>query len=76
MTETEKERFKRLGTQRTKEVLRKLKILGNCSNRYAYEYTEEDIKKIFDVIESKVKEIKNKFYGELTSKNKEKEFRL
>jgi len=76
MGEKERERFKRLGTQRTKEVLRKLRVLGNCANRYAYEYSEEDIKKIFDAIESKVKEIRAKFNAELPAKEKEKEFKL
>lgn len=76
MKEVTKDRFKRLGAQRTREILKKLKILGNCANRYAYDYTEEDVKKIFDAIEIKVKEIKSKFYSELSSMEKEKEFKL
>lgn len=57
-----RERFKRLATYRTNEVLRKLKVLGNCSNRSAYEYTEEDINKIFSEIEKSVRETKAKFH--------------
>ena len=60
--ETPKERFKRLATKRTNEVLKRLKILGNCSNRQIYEYTEKDVEAIFSTIERKVKEIKAKFY--------------
>ena len=60
--ETPRERFKRLATKRTNEVLKKLKILGNCSNRQIYEYTERDVEAIFSAIERKVKEIKAKFY--------------
>ncbi|MEK7580554.1 MAG: hypothetical protein AAB465_03030, partial [Patescibacteria group bacterium] len=41
--EQKRERFKRLGTQRTNSVLQRLKVLGNCSNRSAYDYTEEEI---------------------------------
>jgi len=63
-----KEKFKKLAESRTNEVLKKLKILGNCSNRSAYEYTEEDINKIFYAIDKKVKETKAKFHF---SKNKE-----
>lgn len=59
--ETARDRFKRLATLRTNEVLRKLKILGNCANRQAYEYLEKDIEAIFSVIERKVKEVKTKF---------------
>lgn len=71
--EITRERFKRLATLRTNEVLKKLKILGNCANRNAYEYTEEDIKKIFSVIDKKLNEIKAKFQF---SNNEHKEFKL
>jgi len=60
--EGREERFKRLAQYRTNEVLKRLKVLGNCANRSAYEYTEEDINKIFSEIEHKVKEIKAKFH--------------
>lgn len=55
-------RFKRLATSRTNEILKKLKVLSNCSNRSAYEYSEEDIAKIFAAIEKAVKESRSKFY--------------
>ncbi len=66
-----RERFKRLATQRTNIVLKRLKVLGNCSNRSAYNYTEEEINKIFSEIEHKVKETKAKFHFP-----KNKEFKL
>lgn len=69
--ETKSERFKRLATLRTNEVLRRLKILGNCANRSAYEYTEEEVNKIFSAIERKLREVKAKFHFP-----KEKEFKL
>lgn len=56
------DRFKRLATQRTNSVLLRLKVLGNCSNRSAYEYDEEDIAKIFAEIERMVRETKAKFH--------------
>jgi len=71
--QTEKrERFRKLAVYRTNEVLKRLKILGNCANRSAYDYTEEEINKIFSEIERKVKEIKAKFHFP----NKNKEFKL
>lgn len=71
VTLNKRERFKRLGVYRTNEVLKKLKVLGNCSNRSAYEYTEEEIGKIFLEIERAVKETKSKFHF-----TKHKEFKL
>jgi hypothetical protein len=56
-----RERFKRLATYRTNEVLKRLKVLGNCSNRSTYSYSREEINKIFSEIDKKVKEMKAKF---------------
>lgn len=69
--ETPSERFKRLATSRTNNILRQLRILGNLSNRGSYHYTGEDIEKIFSEIERKVKEVKSRFHFP-----KEKEFKL
>lgn len=66
-----KDRFKKLATQRTNLVLQRLKVLGNCSNRSAYDYSEEEVSKIFSEIERRVREIKAKFHFP-----KSKEFKL
>jgi len=57
-----RDRFKRLATQRTNAVLKRLKVLGNCSNRHIYEYEEQDIEKIFSEIERQTKEVQSKFH--------------
>ena len=59
--ESSGDRFKRLATLRTNAVLQKLKVLGNCSNRQAYAYDEDDVDKIFSEIERRIKEVKAKF---------------
>lgn len=66
-----RERFKRLAEYRTNEVLKRLKVLGNCANRSAYDYTEEEVNKIFSEIEKQMKDVKSKF-----SFPKNKEFKL
>ena len=71
MTETRQERFKRLAIYRTNAVLEKLRILGNLSNRSNYDYTDDDIRKVFRAVEEQLRAIKLKF----TLKNK-REFRL
>ena len=58
---TKEDRFKRLASQRTNAVLKKLKTLGNCSNRSAYSYSEEDINKIFYELEKALRETRAKF---------------
>lgn len=66
-----RERFKRLAQYRTNEVLKRLRVLGNCSNRSAYDYVEDDMNKIFSEIERRVRETKAKFHFP-----KNKEFKL
>ena len=53
--------FKRLASQRTTAVLERLRILGNCSNRQLYEYSDEDVRKIFSAIAAEMKAVKTKF---------------
>ena len=62
--ETRNERFRRIATKRTNEILEKIRILGNCSNRSSYEYTDEEVNKIFSEIEKQLKLIKAKFLAE------------
>jgi len=62
-TQEEKtKRFKRLATYRTNEILKKIKILSNCANRSAYDYTEEEINKIFSEIDRRLRQARAKFY--------------
>jgi len=63
MEESRKERFKRLATARTKAVLDKLRLLGNLSNRANYDYSEEEVRKIFRAIDEQLRVIKAKFSG-------------
>lgn len=60
--EEKQSRFKRLATSRTKDILNRLRILSNCANRSAYDYSENDIDKIFIAIDKAAKESRSKFY--------------
>ena len=59
--ESKRERFKRLAEARTKAVLSKLKVLGNCANRAGYDYSGEDVRKIFNAIKERVSDVEAKF---------------
>lgn len=67
-----KDRFKRVAENRTNKIIDQIRLLGNCSNKSNYDYTEEDIKKIFGAIEKELKEAKQKF----TVKSGMKKFEL
>lgn len=66
--ETKKDRFVRIGEARTNRVLEQIRLLGNCSNKNNYEYSEDDIKKIFSVIDKELRICKNKFNSNFTDK--------
>ena len=55
------DRFKRLASQRTNEVLDRLRILGNCADRRSYAYSDEEVDKIFRAIDEQSKIVKAKF---------------
>lgn len=61
--ETKRERFVRIAEARTNKILEMLRLLGNCSSKSSYEYTETDVKKIFGALEKELKNTKNKFLG-------------
>ena len=61
--ETKRERFVRIAEARTNKILEMMRLLGNCSSKGNYEYSEEDIKKIFGALERELKNTRNKFLG-------------
>jgi len=73
VSETNRERFVRIAEARTQKIIDTLRLLGNCSNSYAYEYTPKDIDKIFSAIEVELKTTKAKFVG---SGGKDTRFKL
>ncbi|MCK4825910.1 hypothetical protein KA005_59730 [bacterium] len=52
--ETNRERFVRIVERRVNVILNDLDSLGKCSNRKNYDYSEENVKKIFGEIKRKV----------------------
>lgn len=67
--ETNRERFIRIAEARTQKIIDMVELLGNCSNRYSYEYTQNDVDKMFNAIEKAIKMNKAKFTAENTNKD-------
>ena len=59
--ETKRDKFVRIAEARTNKIIDMLQLLGNCSNANAQDYTQKDVDKIFNAIESEVREAKKKF---------------
>ena len=60
-SETKNEAFRRLATKRTNAVIDKIRVLGHCANPWLYDYSEEDVRKMFRAIDSELKVVKAKF---------------
>lgn len=58
-----RERFVRVVESRVNKIITNLDNLGKCSNKRNYEYSENDVRKIFREIERKVKETRLQFQG-------------
>ena len=65
-TETPNEKFIRIAESRTQKIIDMLRLLGNCSNTYVYEYSKSDVEKIFSAIEYELNMTKKKF-GEVNT---------
>jgi len=59
--ESQAARFTRLAQARTTNVLRSIRILSNLSNRSNYEYTPEQVSKIFRAIRDQLDIAERKF---------------
>ena len=71
MPKSEKrKRFEKVAGKRVQFIIDKLDLLGNCSNRSNYEYSEEDVKKMFSTIKERLRQIEVLYKEELNRSNK------
>ena len=59
--ETKNEKFVRIAEARTNKIIDMIRLLGNCSNKATYDYSKDDVRKIFTAIENELKAAKAKF---------------
>ena len=71
--ESKREKFVRLAEKRTNKIIDMMRLMGNLSNKGNYEYTEEDVKKIFNALEKEMKTVKEEF---INSQNEDSRFKL
>ncbi len=58
---SKRDSFKRLAERRTEAILEKLRVLGNLANRSVYDYSDEDVQKIFEALEQELRVVRGKF---------------
>lgn len=56
-----RDKFHRVAESRTNKIVSMIRLLGNCSNKSNYSYTEEEVRKIFAFIDKELKVARSKF---------------
>jgi DNA polymerase IIIc chi subunit len=59
--ETKRNKFVRLAEARINKALDQLKLISNLSDRSTYEFTDDDVIKIFTCLEKELKTARSRF---------------
>ena len=59
--EEKHKKFLELAQPRTNKVLDAIRVLSNCSSRVNYEYSQEEVDRIFDAIQNELDNARAKF---------------
>lgn len=58
-----RQKFVSIATRRVNGVIKEIRLIGNLSNRSAYEYTEEDVRKITKTLQRELDAMRARFEG-------------
>lgn len=59
--EADRIKFVKLASARVSKALKDIQLIGNLSNRSNYDYTDEDVAKIFKALSDEIASCKRKF---------------
>lgn len=68
MQNTKRARFVRLAESRTEAVIERLRVLGNCANPQAYDWTQGDMRQIFGAIRAELDRVEHRFQDKFRSR--------
>ncbi|QQP89825.1 hypothetical protein IGS68_00655 [Skermanella sp. TT6] len=69
MREKDREKFKELASKRVTRALKDIQLIGNLANRSNYDYTDDDVNKIFRALQDEMNACRKRF--ELAGKGRE-----
>lgn len=58
---SKREKFVELAEARVNKTLKDIQLIGNLSNRSAYEFTETDVRKMFSALQKAVESARGRF---------------
>lgn len=74
MNRTKRDRFVRLAVKRVNRAIKDIRLVANLSNKAAYEFTDEDVRKIAKALQKELDMLKARFGG--PGESGESEFKL
>ncbi|PZN92976.1 MAG: hypothetical protein DCF30_22340 [Hyphomicrobiales bacterium] len=69
-----RKKFVELAEARVSRAMKDIRLIGNLANKSAYEYTDEDVRRIFRALQKEFDSAKSRFTGD--AGGKDAEFRL
>lgn len=69
-----RKKFIDLAEARVNRAIKDIRLIGNLANKAAYEYSDEDTKKMFRALQRELEAAKSRFTGD--TGGKDNEFRL
>ena len=73
--ENKKDKFVRLGESRVNDAIKKIRLIGNLSNKNNYEYTSEQVNEIIAALKSEIEDVQKKFTAQQNKKDDKFQFR-
>jgi hypothetical protein len=67
-----RQRFESVAARRVQGIIDQLDSLSNCANKANYEYTDEDVRKMFSVLRERMKNTESVFGSAINSSEKKK----
>lgn len=71
MPKERREKFVSLANKRVNRALKDMQLIGNLSNKSAYEYTDVDVRKILRALQNELDVVKARFVGPKTNQGSE-----
>lgn len=59
-----RQKFVELAENRVNRAIKDIRLIGNLANKSAYEYADEDVKKIFRALQKELDSAKSRFTGD------------
>jgi hypothetical protein len=61
MRSEDRAKFVRLATKRVSSALKAIQLIGNLSNKSNYDYTDDDVQRIFKALQEEINVSRRKF---------------